>query len=282
MSMPHMLRRTAFAGAALFSAAMHVGAFLACLQWWKPASLGAIELPTDVVSIELAASTVLEAQPQMQRQDPAPAVAAVAPVEGNAEASAERSREAPPTEAVTPEPPVDPPDVKPEPVTSVPQEPQAVANAETLPAGPAEEKSARPREQRKKEEEPKREPRDQEKQTKQEARKGGVASRARSGTGAGGARASASAGSVLSYAAYVRARVAGNKPSGTGHRGTTTIAFGVTTSGGLAYASIARSSGDAALDGLALGAVRGAAPFPPAPSAATPRQLRFSIAFHFQ
>jgi protein TonB len=282
----HGRRRIVFAGAASFSMALHVGAFLACFEWWKPASLGAIELPTEVVSIELAASHVLEAQPQSQRQEPAPAMAAVAPVEGNAEATTERSREPPRAEEEAPKPPV-PEEAKLEPGTAIPEEPQTVANAEALPAGPVDESSARPVEQPakaepKKVEEPKLEPKKQRTESKQETRKGGVASRARSGTGAGAARASASAGSVLSYAAYVRARVVGNKPSGTGHRGTTTVSFGVTASGGLAYASIGRSSGDTALDRLALGAVRGAAPFPPPPLGTAPGRLRFSIAFHFQ
>jgi protein TonB len=77
----------------------------------------------------------------------------------------------------------------------------------------------------------------------------------------------------------VRARVAGNKPATSGYRGRAVVAFGVTRSGGLAYARIRRSSGSAALDRLALGAVRGAAPFPPPPPGAT---RQFSIPFNFQ
>jgi protein TonB len=305
---PHGPRRIAFAAAALFSAGLHAAAFLACLTWSKPTSLGAVELAMDVVSIELAPSPVLEAQPKAERQEPAPSTASVAPVEGNADADsmAERSREPPPPDEPKPEPPVDPPKVQAtEPAATVPKEPQkAIADAEALPAGPVAEKEkptveppADPEPREEVREAAKREPEkkakkveeteeeDEEEKPKRETRrtrKGGVTSRARSGKATGSSRASASAGSILSYAAYVRARVAGNKPAGAGHRGTASIAFGVTPSGGLAYARVSRSSGSAALDRLALGAVRQAAPFPRPPSGARPGQLRFSIAFHFR
>ena len=87
---------------------------------------------------------------------------------------------------------------------------------------------------------------------------------------------------MVSYAAEVRARVAGNKPPGGGLRGTAVVQFGLTPSGGLAYAGLARSSGDTQLDQLAVAAVRSAAPFPTPPSGATSAQLRFAIPFHFQ
>jgi protein TonB len=308
LSISHGPRRIAFAGAALFSAGLHAAAFAACLTWSKPPSLGAVELSMDVVSIELAPSPVLEAQPKIEPQEPAPSTASVAPTEGNAEADAEpeRAREAPQPEEPKPEPPVEPPKVKTEPAAPAPEEPkqaetepeaavpqepqQAVADAEALPAGPMKEKEKQPQVEPPakpdpKQEEAKREPREEEEKPKRETRrtrKGGVTSRARSGKGSGSSRASASAGSILRYASYVRARVARNKPSGSGLRGTAAIAFGVTRSGGLAYARIRRSSGSAVLDRLALGAVRGAAPFPRPPAGARPGQLRFSIAIHFR
>lgn len=103
--------------------------------------------------------------------------------------------------------------------------------------------------------------------------KGGVASKAKAGKGTGSERTSASIGSILSYASHVRARVAGNKPSGGGLRGTAVVAFGLTPSGGLAYASLARSSGNASLDQMALSAVRGAVPFPTPAAGATSTSL---------
>ncbi len=84
------------------------------------------------------------------------------------------------------------------------------------------------------------------------------------------------------YAAQICARVAANKPAGGGLRGTATVHFGLTTSGGLAFASVSRTSGVAMLDQLAVSAVRQSAPFPPPPAGATTAQLRFSIPFYFQ
>jgi protein TonB len=114
------------------------------------------------------------------------------------------------------------------------------------------------------------------------APKGGQISRSSAGKGRGGQRVSASSGAMLSYAAQVRARVAGNKPSGGGLPGTAVVAFGISPSGALVYASLARTSGDVQLDRLAIAAVRGSAPFPRPPDGATSAQLRFSIPFHFQ
>jgi protein TonB len=111
---------------------------------------------------------------------------------------------------------------------------------------------------------------------------GGPTSRSNASNGKAGARASASRGSVLSYAARVRAKVARNKPPGHGHRGTARVSFGVSRSGGLSYARLARSSGNAALDSAAVSAVRRAAPFGAPPAGASSAQLRFSIPFYFR
>ena len=111
---------------------------------------------------------------------------------------------------------------------------------------------------------------------------GGPTSRSNASRSAASGRASASRGSVLSYAARVRAKVARNKPPGRGHRGAARVSFGVSRSGGLSYARLARSSGNAALDRAALSAVRRAAPFGAPPAGASSAQLRFSIPFYFR
>jgi periplasmic protein TonB len=111
---------------------------------------------------------------------------------------------------------------------------------------------------------------------------GGPASRSSTSTGAASGRASASRGSVLSYAARVRAKVARNKPSGIGRRGTASVAFGVSPSGDLSYARLARSSGNPSLDAAALSAVERAAPFGAPPADATAGELRFAIPFYFR
>lgn len=137
-------------------------------------------------------------------------------------------------------------------------------------------------ERRKQEEKREARERDEEREEhRRKAEKGGATSRATAATASAG-RASASTGSMLTYASRVRAHVAARKPSGAGWHGTAVVAFGITTSGRLSYASVSRSSGNAALDRLAVSAVRGAAPFPDPPTGASPSQLRFTIPFHFQ
>lgn len=59
------------------------------------------------------------------------------------------------------------------------------------------------------------------------------------------------------------------------------VSFGVTTSGGLSYAHIAKSSGNAR-NGSCSPRLRSAAPFPAPPAGASPSQLRFSVSFHFR
>lgn len=135
-------------------------------------------------------------------------------------------------------------------------------------------------EERRKEARRKEEERKERKRKK--AEQGGVTAKSSAAASGSSGRVSASAGSILTYAARVRAQVAGRKPSGAGERGTAIVAFGVTTSGGLSYANISKSSGNSGLDRLAVSAVRGAAPFPQPPAGASASQLRFTIPFHFQ
>ena len=74
---------------------------------------------------------------------------------------------------------------------------------------------------------------------------------------------SASRGSLLSYAAGIRAKVARNKPAGFGRSGEVQVSFGVTPSGDLSYASLTQSSGNERLDEAAIEAIRRSAPFGP-------------------
>jgi protein TonB len=111
---------------------------------------------------------------------------------------------------------------------------------------------------------------------------GGIVSKAKSGKNAGSGRVSASTGSMLAYANLVRARVSPSRSNETGAAGTALVGFGLTSTGALAYARIARSSGNATNDGIALAVVRGAAPFPTPPADATPKQLQFTIPYEFR
>lgn len=91
----------------------------------------------------------------------------------------------------------------------------------------------------------------------------------------------ASSGAILSYGARVRARIVGNRPGAAG-TGRVVVSFGLSSTGGLRFARIARSSGSSSVDRAALSAVRRSSPFPRPPKGASSGQLRFSIPFHFQ
>jgi protein TonB len=283
-------RRVAFKVAAIVSVLLHAGSLCAFLAW-HGADVGAVEQPSEAISVEIVASHTLEAAQPKQIPEPAPAPEATAPVEGVQE----------PSKTARPEPAPQP---EPEPEVAVPQPPLIIPEAaeevkraakvevpgkvEAPPVpvqGPTEVVPEPPKAQAADEDvEARRKQRETEhkKKAPRRAPKGGVTAKAKAGKGTGGERASARRGSLLNYAAHVRARVARNKPPGGGLRGTAVVAFGVTTSGRLAFARVSRSSGSAALDRLAVAAVRGAAPFPTPPAGATAAQLQFSIPFYFE
>lgn len=99
--------------------------------------------------------------------------------------------------------------------------------------------------------------------------------------GGAGGKSGASGSAINAYASRVRAKILSRRPGSAGY-GTTVVSFGLTTSGGLQYARIARSSGNSGLDQKALASVRGASPFPAPPNGAKASQLRFSIPFQFR
>jgi protein TonB len=266
---------------------------LAFVGWTERAQVGAIPQPSDAVTVEMVASQTLEALQPKPASEPAPAPEATAPVEGKTEASHTPAETAEPTPKPEPKSIEPPPLAPPDPIetesraakqddTSTPEAPPIPQPAESpTPTEPA----PAPPKAKVAEDEPPAKAKDRKKPAKkaaERARKGGLTSKSRAGKDTGSQRASASSGAILSYAAHVRARVAANKPSGGGLRGTAVVAFGLTPSGALAFASLARSSGNATLDRLALSAVRGASPFPPPPPGATSAQLRFSIPFYFE
>lgn len=113
-------------------------------------------------------------------------------------------------------------------------------------------------------------------------RKNAAAERSSVGAKSKAPRASASTGSVVNYASRVRAKVSGHVPRSGAGKGSVVVSFGVTNTGGLSYARIAKSSGNAATDRAVLAGVRSAAPFPAPPAGASPSQLRFSVSFNFR
>ncbi|WP_295558341.1 energy transducer TonB [uncultured Hyphomicrobium sp.] len=262
--------------------------FAAALYWidHKP---GAITSPTEAISIELLETEVLEAITTPPTLEAAASPTTVQSDPGAATESAASSKAQPVEELreiSTKEPAIA------EIEAESPRGMEAVqgtletteqAGREHLNDKPLEKADTPPREIKERKKPVKTakltEPSDTPDKTSEAKKKGAAQSRAAKGSASAKGRVSASSGSAINYAALVRARVAARKPAGGGKRGTVVVAFGVTRSGGLAFASIARSSGDPGLDGKVLSAVRGVGSFPAPPPGAG---LRFAIPFYFK
>lgn len=283
-------RVLATVASALFSVLLH-GSVLAAALLWIEERPGAISPPTDAISIAFVETEVLEAVETATALEAATSASSVQSAPGAAtESAASSTRAAPELKAVEPAEKVEVKDA------SASETPDGIevlkGDLETdVPSGverPDVKHSARPLEapapERKEQKRPARttrltDPADIRKADSDAKKKGGASSRAAKGSTGSAGRVSASTGSSINYAALVRARVASRKPAGGGRRGTVVVAFGVTRSGGMSFASIARSSGDPGLDRSVLAAVRGAGPFPAPPPGAG---LRFAIPFYFK
>lgn len=286
------LRALLTAASTAFSLALH-GGVLAAVFLLIEDTPGAVSVPTEAISLELFQTEVLEAVAQSASLEAAASFASVQSDPGEAIESVAASASA---EAKDAPPEVDVPAAREEPDEVEAEEPEGLAvleGAVESEVAAGKEHEAPRRREKKPEAVPERDARAQpvktaklpdapEKRRDAESpakKKGAAAARASQGSAASTGRVSASAGSAVNYAARVRARVASRRPGGGGQRGTVVISFGVTKSGGLSYASIARSSGNPGLDRSVLSAVRGAAPFPTPPPGA---QLRFSVPFYFR
>lgn len=286
------VRALAITASSIVSLLLH-GSVLAAVLFLSEPRPGAGDLPTEAISIEIVPSDVLDSAQTSPSPDASASDSSVQSDPGAIEDVASTSSAQPEAVERVQEPHPEPPHVADMPgdpshsgdmpidaPDETPVEPalqQAAATAEpeeTSPPAAAppqhieKAKRAKPPQPRKTHKEP--------------SRKGGAHSRAAKGSAPSSARVSASPGAVINYAAVVRARVASRRPPGPGKRGTVIITFGVSRSGGLAFASISRSSGDVGLDRTVLSAVRSAAPFPAPPAGASPGQLRFSMPFYFQ
>ena len=313
-------RSPAFVVSAVLSVSAHLGAAALWLYWPGTQQPGAVQIETEAISVEIVPSSVLESSRSATIAEPAASQSAVAAAEGATEETAasapppsepdaERDTKADePTPASTPsreeaaEIVMPRPDFQPDTTISQVAEliearilsernqagaRQAALKSDPLPEArkPEPAETAEPNKPGHSEKAENKKPPNKERERRKDAearQRGGAASRASEGSGRSASTVSASAGQVSNYAAQVRARVAGNKPSGNGTHGTVVVSFGVSTSGGLRYASVARSSGNSSLDQGALAAVRNASPFPPPPAGAASGALSFSIPFHFQ
>lgn len=275
----------------VFSLLLH-GAVLAAVVHWIEPDPGAVAFPTEAVSIELLQSEVLEAVATAPALEAAASAASVQSDPGDATESVAVSAQAP--DQIRP--------VEPEAAQEIAardaetaasqgldilqgsQESDVAAGVEEPSPVPAASRPDKPSRETKERKRPVKtakltEPTERRKEESRPRKKGAASSRATTGAAASAGRVSASSGSSINYAAIVRARVASRKPPGGGQRGTVVVAFGVSRSGGLTFARVSRSSGNAGLDQRVLAAVRGAGPFPPPPPGAN---LRFAIPFHFR
>jgi protein TonB len=296
-----VVRRSRLRWPVIVSLALH-SAVAAAVVRMPSQETGALQEPTDAISVELFASHVMEqaVEPIVESAAAMPAATALEDGEAVESLAAAEPVSASPVESM----PVE---------TVVAAEPAVVDSVDSVVTGegpeaeiaavPAREmdepKPDTPKPDTPKPERPARKPDPEKPSVKPETRretaanpdrgkdkdtrtKGGVAARGATDRAATGGRASASAGSMVGYAARVRARVASNKPGMAGRKGTAVVSFAVTGGGGLAYARLSRSSGVPALDQAALAAVRRSAPFPTPPAGASAGQRAFSIPFHFR
>jgi periplasmic protein TonB len=249
---------------------------------------GVIAQHTDAISVEMTASTILEAV-EATASIATAAAAPTATQEGNpvpASAAAVPMAKVEETAVETPVPEtVKAAEAKPD-VVEPKDEPLEVVRGAGDPSDVIEAKVAERTEEHKQPEKKEKAEKEKEevKVEQQQAApqvSGGVTARSTAQADSQ-AKVSASRGSILSYAAGIRAKVARNKPSGLGRRGEVQVSFGVTPSGDLSYANLAQSSGNPKLDEAAMEAIRRSAPFGPPPADAAPSQLRFSIPFYFR
>ncbi|MBY0561960.1 TonB family protein [Hyphomicrobium sp.] len=267
---------------ALLSLTLH-GSVLASFLYWVDQKPGAVEQPTEAISLEVLKSEVLETV----KASPSVAAVSVQSVEATSGEVAESSAAARPVEVkeTREDRPAHDIEVQVTELEESSSEPEGidvvrgaldseigagleVTETEPNPAEKAVRKLLKRRELRPDRTRPS--------DTRQ---KGAASIRASSRSKQSAGRISASAGSAVNYAALVRARVVAQKPSGGGDHGTAVVEFSVSGSGALRSARIARSSGNSSLDGRVMVAVRNAAPFPPPPAGAN---LNFAMPFYFK
>lgn len=288
-------RRALPAVGVLLSLAFHGGVLAAGLAWAKSES-GAVADLSEAISIEMTLTSVIEAADDSPVPDTAASEASATLREGNsvtteaaAVPSAELETQSPPAAEVAvvdPEALAVPPPQGLEVIEGSlgSEEATGHTSGDPNPVDPPKANKEEPREDAKAKREAEKAPKPERSQSKDKQRtaaleEGGVKAKARSGSVASSGRVSASTGNLVDYKQRVNARVAGNKPGGSGARGTATVSFGVSASGSLSYARLSRSSGSAALDNAAVAAVRRAGPFGPTPTGSS---LSFSFSFYFR
>lgn len=270
------------------SAALHVAAAAAMLTSSAASpDFGVLDLPSETLSLAMTQTVVLNSivtEPVSTASAAAAAMPQGTVQSIDAEPQPLTKAEEVQEETVAPPQPIKAVEVAEEATSSV--DPLEVvrgsaAPAEITPAKAVEAQLEKDQEPTERQEHSKKRRQLAQKLRSKSATAGGPSSRATIATAASG-QVSASRGSILSYGALVRAKVAGNKPASRGRSGVAKVAFGISAAGDLSFAELSNSSGDASLDAAALSAVRQAAPFGPPPAGTAPEQLRFAIRFTFR
>lgn len=297
---PGFRSRATLAASGAVSLTLHAAAAAVLLMTWQRNELGVLKQPTDAINVEFIASPTLESAPAVVKETQTGSASSVAQEVGaDSDSDAQSAAETKPEENADPVPVAEP-----LPAPAPPAVANVVEPTETVIAGAAEAEDSVPppaASPKATEQSPRRTDRQADKPKKRvekaveantakksdeaDARakkKGGAASRASAASAPGSNRASASSGDIAGYAARVRARVAGNKPAGGGLKGTPTVSFGVSQSGGLSFVRLKRSSGVSALDQAALSAVRRSAPFPAPPPGVSASRLSFTMPMYFR
>jgi protein TonB len=287
------------------SLAVHVGV-AAHLLSRAPEDFGAINRTTNAVSVNVEATEVLDATEQSEAKEAANAPAAppgeMIPAPNPVPEKTEESPVKTETEKAEAEPPPPP---------AATAEQQAAEEAKTreeealrqakLVEQEKQEAERRAREKASKlveeqeraerEAEARETAKDKRADAAKQAKRQAKEKRAQAGANAGASgsadakaskgRVSASQGDVRTYAGILNSWIARNKPGSAGGRGTTVIILAMSPSGALISASISSSSGNPALDQLALATVRRSSPFPKPPAGLSANQLRFTFPCKF-
>lgn len=253
-----------------------------------PSAVIEAETPDNVVAEEPASKARVEGpQREAETVEPAPVRQAdtpetAEPVEKAADARAEEPHtvQSSRAKAIQSEPAAEAV-ISPSRVIETESENMAVPTRRPQPTAAERKTVSKPAAQARKPEEKRAKPKGRSSDTGQGRRQSGARA-ASSRTGSGPRRTAPSSGEVRRYAGLVRARIARNRPSGRGRRGTAIVRFAISRSGRLRYVRLGRSSGVGALDRAAVSSVRRAAPFPRPPRGMTAGQRTFSIPFRFR
>ena len=111
---------------------------------------------------------------------------------------------------------------------------------------------------------------------------GGMAQSVTDTPSGNGGIAAATPGEIKTYHARLGAHIRAHRPANNGRPGKVVVVFGLDADGGVRFAEIKTSSGNAFLETKSLAAINKAAPYPKPPRGMTGKQLEFEVPIGFQ